>query len=122
MNKAMATKVFESLSSGIRLDVWRLLVKAGLEGRVAGELSSSLDIAPNTLSFHLKAMLHAGLLSVEQECRFLRYRANLPLMLALIGYLTEECCAGHPEACGMMRAESSCSPHVLPANACCDKG
>ncbi|MHC6657598.1 ArsR/SmtB family transcription factor [Aeromonas salmonicida] len=122
MNKAMATKVFESLSSGIRLDVWRLLVKAGLEGRVAGELSSSLYIAPNTLSFHLKAMLHAGLLSVEQEGRFLRYRANIPLMLALIGYLTEECCAGHPEACGMMRAESSCSPHVLPANACCDKG
>ncbi|WP_461603753.1 ArsR/SmtB family transcription factor [Aeromonas salmonicida] len=122
MNKAMATKVFESLSSGIRLDVWRLLVKAGLEGRVAGELSSSLDIAPNTLSFHLKAMLHAGLLSVEQEGRFLRYRANIPLMLALIGYLTEECCAGHPEVCGMMRAESSCSPHVLPANACCDKG
>ena len=121
MNKAMATKVFESLSSGIRLDVWRLLVKAGLEGRVAGELSSSLDIAPNTLSFHLKAMLHAGLLSVEQEGRFLRYRANIPLMLALIGYLTEECCAGHPEACGMMRAESSCSPHVLHANACCDK-
>ncbi len=121
MNKAMATKVFESLSSGIRLDVWRLLVKAGLEGRVAGELSSSLDIAPNTLSFHLKAMLHASLLSVEQEGRFLRYRANIPLMLALIGYLTEECCAGHPEACGMMRAESSCSPHVLPANACCDK-
>ncbi|HGY1052467.1 ArsR/SmtB family transcription factor [Aeromonas salmonicida] len=122
MNKAIATKVFESLSSGIRLDVWRLLVKAGLEGRVAGELSSSLDIAPNTLSFHLKAMLHAGLLSVEQEGRFLRYRANIPLMLALIGYLTEECCAGHPEACGMMRAESSCSTHVLPANACCDKG
>ena len=121
MNKAMATKVFESLSSGIRLDVWRLLVKAGLEGRVAGELSSSLGIAPNTLSFHLKAMLHAGLLSVEQEGRFLRYRANIPLMLALIGYLTEECCAGHPEACGMMRAESSCSPHVLPAIACCDK-
>ena len=42
-------------------------------------------------------MLHAGLLSVEQEGRFLRYRANIPLMLALIGYLTEECCAGHPE-------------------------
>ncbi|WP_265462456.1 ArsR/SmtB family transcription factor [Aeromonas salmonicida] len=122
MNKAMATKVFESLSSGIRLDVWRLLVKAGQEGRVAGELSSSLDIAPNTLSFHLKAMLHASLLSVEQEGRFLRYRANIPLMLALIGYLTEECCAGHPEACGMMRAESSCSPHVLPANSCCNKG
>ena len=70
MNKAIATKVFESLASGIRLDVWRLLVKSGLEGMVAGQLASELDIAPNTLSFHLKAMLHAGLLSVEQEGRF----------------------------------------------------
>ncbi|WP_337073881.1 ArsR/SmtB family transcription factor [Aeromonas veronii] len=121
MNKEMATKVFESLASGIRLEVWRLLVKAGLEGRVAGELASELDIAPNTLSFHLKAMLNAGLLSVEQEGRFLRYRANIPLMLDVIAYLTEECCAGHPEACGMMRAESACSPHVLPAQPCCNK-
>ena len=37
------------------------------------------------------------------------------------GYLTEECCAGHPEACGVMRAESGCSPHVLPAQPCCNK-
>ncbi len=50
MNKEIATKVFESLASGIRLDVWRLLVKAGLEGQVAGQLASELDIAPNTLS------------------------------------------------------------------------
>ena len=116
MNKEMATKVFESLSSGIRLDAWRLLVKAGLEGRVAGELASSLGLAPNTLSFHLKAMLHAGLLSVEQEGRFLRYRANIPLMLELIGYLTEECCADHPASC----AASGCSPLVLPGQPCCD--
>ena len=61
MNKDTATKVFESLASGIRLDVWRLLVKAGLEGMVAGQLASELDVAPNTLSFHLKAMLYAGL-------------------------------------------------------------
>ena len=115
MNKEMATKVFESLASGIRLEVWRLLVKAGLEGRVAGELAGELDIAPNTLSFHLKGMLNAGLLSVEQEGRFLRYRANIPLMLDLIGYLTEECCAGHPEACGVAGVESLCAP------ACCHK-
>ena len=107
--------MFESLASGIRLDVWRLLVKAGLEGRVAGELAGELDIAPNSLSFHLKALLHAGLVSVEQEGRFLRYRANIPLMLDLIGYLTEECCAGHPEQCASLRSASSCSPAVLPS-------
>ncbi|MGL5661015.1 MAG: ArsR/SmtB family transcription factor [Aeromonas sp.] len=112
MNKETATKVFETLASGIRLDVWRLLVKAGLEGMVAGQLASELEIAPNTLSFHLKAMLHAGLVSVEQEGRFLRYRANIPLMLDLIGYLTDECCSGHPQTCGIATGSSS-------GSACC---
>lgn len=115
MNKEIATKVFESLASGIRLEVYRLLVKTGLEGMVAGQIASELAIAPNNLSFHLKAMTHAGLLSVAQEGRFQRYRANIPLMLALIAYLTEECCAGHPEQCASLRSASGCSPTVLPA-------
>lgn len=115
MDKVTASKVFESLASSIRLDVWRLLVKAGLDGRVAGDIASELNLAPNTLSFHLKAMLHAGLLSVTPEGRFLRYRANIVLMLDVIGYLTEECCAGQPEACCAMRAQSCCNTAVLPA-------
>ena len=115
MNKEIATKVFESLASGVRLEVYRLVVKTGLEGMVAGQIASELAIAPNNLSFHLKAMTHAGLLSVEQEGRFQRYRANIPLMLDLIAYLTEECCAGHPEQCASLRSASSCSPTVLPA-------
>lgn len=119
MNKEMATKVFESLASGIRLEVWRLLVKAGLEGRVAGELAGELDIAPNTLSFHLKGMLNAGLLSVEQEGRFLRYRANIPLMLGVIAYLTEECCAGHPEVCGLLPAGPGSASRAEASSPCC---
>ena len=115
MNKEIATKVFESLASGIRLEVYRLLVKTGLEGMVAGQIASELAIAPNNLSFHLKAMTHAGLLSVAQEGRFQRSRANIPLMLELIAYLTEECCAGHPEQCASLRSASGCSPTVLPA-------
>ena len=114
MNKEIATKVFESLASGIRLEVYRLVVKTGLEGMVAGQIASELAIAPNNLSFHLKAMTHAGLLSVEQEGRFQRYRANIPLMLDLIAYLTEECCAGHPEQCADLRSVSRCSDAVLP--------
>lgn len=114
MNKEIATKVFESLASGIRLEVYRLLVKTGLEGMVAGQIASELAIAPNNLSFHLKAMTHAGLLSVAQEGRFQRYRANIPLMLELIAYLTEECCAGHPEQCASLRSASGCSPALLP--------
>ncbi|MGL6176607.1 MAG: ArsR/SmtB family transcription factor [Vibrionaceae bacterium] len=122
MNKDSVTKIFESLSSGIRLDVWRSLVKTGLDGMVAGELSSELNVAPNTLSFHLKAMLHAGLVSVEQEGRFLRYRANLSLMVDLIGYLTEECCGGHPEQCLSVCASSCCAPASSTSSCtCCEE-
>ena len=99
MDKLSAISVFESLSSGVRLDIYRLLVKAGPEGLVAGEIASTLEVPPTNLSFHLKALTHAHLLSVVQEGRFQRYRANLALMQELIGYLTAECCAGHPEQC-----------------------
>lgn len=114
MDKSTATAVFESLSSGIRLDLFRLLVKKGLDGMVAGEIAFMLDIPPNNLSFHLKAMTHAKMISVEQEGRFQRYRANIPMMLDMIAYLTEECCAGHPEKCTDMRMASACSLSVLP--------
>lgn len=114
MKKQIATSIFESLSSGVRLDVFRLLVRIGPEGMVAGEISTTLDIPPTNLSFHLKALTQAGLLSVVQEGRFQRYRANIPLMLDLIAYLTEECCSGHPEECADLRAASRCSDAVLP--------
>lgn len=114
MKQQTATQIFESLSSGIRLDIYRLLVKRGLEGMVSGQIASALDLPPNNTSFHLKAMTQVSLLSVEQEGRFQRYRANIPLMLDLIAYLTEECCAGHPEHCADLRADSSCAESILP--------
>ncbi len=114
MDKLTATTVFESLSSGVRLDIFRLLVKQGLEGMVAGEIANTLNIPPTNLSFHLKALTQARLASVEQEGRYQRYRANIPLMLDLIGYLTDECCSGNPQQCADMRAVSKCSTSVLP--------
>ena len=99
MNKHLATTLFESLASGIRLDVFRLLVKHAPNGLVAGEIASTLDIPATNLSFHLKAMTHAGLVNATQEGRFQRYRANLTIMQALIDYLTAECCSKHPEKC-----------------------
>jgi len=114
MDKITATSVFESLSSGVRLDVFRLLVRKGLDGMVAGEIATALDVPPNNLSFHLKGLTQAYLLTVEQEGRYQRYRANIPLMLDLIAYLTEECCSGNPDQCVDMRAASSCSVGVLP--------
>ena len=87
METKTATTIFESLSSGWRLEAFRLLVKKGPEGMVAGDIAATLDLAPSSLSFHLKALTHAGMVSVEQEGRFLRYRANLSLMAELIAYL-----------------------------------
>lgn len=110
MDNIKATTVFESLSSTVRLDAFRLLVKQGLDGMVAGEIASALNIPANNLSFHLKAMTHAGMVSVTQEGRFQRYRANLTLMFALVDYLTEECCAGKPEQCANLHTSVTCTP------------
>lgn len=108
MDRLLATGIFESLSSTVRLDVFRLLVKQGHEGMVAGDIGTTLGIAPTNMSFHLKAMAHAGLVSATQEGRYQRYRANLPLMVELIAYLTDECCSGHPEQCGAVSAKVIC--------------
>ena len=99
MDKELATTLFESLASGIRLDIFRLLVKNAPTGLVAGEIASILALPSTNLSFHLKAMTHAGLVNVTQEGRYQRYRANLSVMQSLIDYLTAECCTGNPELC-----------------------
>lgn len=99
MDQSSAIQVFESLASGVRLDAYRLLVREGPDGLVAGEISAALDVPPTNLSFHLKALAQAGLVRVEQEGRYQRYRANMTLMTELIAYLTEECCRGNPGAC-----------------------
>ncbi len=99
MDKETATILFESLSSGVRLDVFRLLVSAEPDGLVAGEIAATLKLPPTNLSFHLKALTQSRLLSVQQEGRYQRYRANMLLMQELIAYLTSECCSGHPEQC-----------------------
>jgi ArsR family transcriptional regulator len=114
MEKNTATTIFESLSSGVRLDVYRLLIKQGLEGMVAGEIAAALNVPPTNLSFHLKALTQARMVTVEQEGRFQRYRANIALMLELIAYLTEECCTGHPEQCADLRKGSACAEALLP--------
>ncbi|MEX2080198.1 MAG: helix-turn-helix domain-containing protein [Dehalococcoidia bacterium] len=115
MKKAIAIGIFETLASGVRLDVYRLLVKAGAGGLVAGRISAALDLPPANLSFHLRAMTQSGLLTVEQEGRFLRYRADLALMAGLVDYLTEECCAGHPEICAARsRRRGAARPVALP--------
>lgn len=99
MKKGLAVSIFECLSSPVRLDVYRLLVRKGFEGAVAGEISSTLRVAPSNLSFHLRVLTQAQLTVVQQEGRYQRYVANLPLMSQLVEYLTAECCSEQSHGC-----------------------
>ena len=101
MHLSTATLLFNSLGSDVRLHVFRLLVRQGPEGMVAGEIGAALEVPPANLSFHLKVLTQIQLITVTQEGRFQRYRANIPLMRDLVAYLTEECCSGNPEQCGL---------------------
>lgn len=113
MKTNKAAKLFEALSSEVRLDIFRLLVKYAPEGLVAGEIAQTLNIPASNLSFHLKSILHSGLISVEKKGRYLRYKANIPLMLQIVGFLTEECCAGNPDKCLQYRADSKLGKGIL---------
>ncbi|MDO5666338.1 MAG: metalloregulator ArsR/SmtB family transcription factor [Alcaligenaceae bacterium] len=93
MDKQKAVTMFDSLASEIRLDIVKLLLKFGDDGLVAGEIAADLDIPSTNLSFHLKNLVHAGLLQSEQEGRYQRYRVDLPTLIDLSTFLMEKCCA-----------------------------
>ena len=114
MESKKASSIFEALSSDVRLDGFRLLVKNAPDGLVAGDISRLLDIPATNLSFHLKALVQSGLVTVEREGRYMRYKASIPLMLDIIAYLTSECCSGNPGCCRKFRRESHVDPCFLP--------
>ena len=89
-----------ALSQRTRLEIFRYLVEAGRDGAQVGSIASALDVPAPTLSFHLKELSHADLVSSRQEGRFIRYTANFDAMNGLVAYLTENCCRGQPDLCG----------------------
>ncbi|WP_240620462.1 ArsR/SmtB family transcription factor [Limnohabitans planktonicus] len=96
IDEDLAVKALAALAQSSRLRVFRAIVGAGPEGLQPGQLSLALDVQANTLSFHLKELHHAGLVSVQREGRFLRYRADMAVMQSLVGFLTAHCCQGLP--------------------------
>lgn len=94
MNEKAAVAALAALAQEARLRVFRALVGAGPEGMTPSALSAMLDIPGSTLSFHLKELVHAGLVSVEREGRNLHYRPALGRMDDLLAYLTAHCCMG----------------------------
>lgn len=87
-----------------RLAIFRLLVQIGPDGMAATKIAEQLDIAPSSLSFHLKELTHAKLITSRSAGRFVIYSADIAVMNGLIAYLTENCCGGVPcgaTACGI---------------------
>lgn len=90
-------KSLAALAQAVRLRVFRALVVAGLDGLTPGALADQLQVPATSLSFHLKELMHAGLVSQERDGRHLIYRASFEHMNGLLHYLTEHCCQG--QAC-----------------------
>ena len=89
----------KALSQEHRLRAFRALVAAGDAGLAVGELRALLDLPPATLTAHLNVLRAAGLVIDRREGRVIRVRADYARMNALLGYLTENCCAGSPSNC-----------------------
>ena len=106
MKSKVAVQSLAALAQETRLAVYRLLVQQGPSGMAAGEIAAQLGLAPATLSFHLKELAHAGLVSARQDGRFIFYAADFDAMNALLAFLTENCCV------------ADCGPACAPAAAC----
>lgn len=94
MEEATVVKSLAALAQPLRLQVFRALIVAGKTGMTPGTMAEGLAVAPATLSFHLKELVNAGLVSQERASRNLIYRAEYGHMNALLAYLTENCCQG----------------------------
>lgn len=94
VDEAATVRSLAALAQPQRLRAFRALVVAGPEGLTPGAMAQQLDVAPSALSFHLKELTHAGLVTSEPRGRHLIYRASFTRMNALLAYLTEHCCEG----------------------------
>ena len=104
MKTATVVKALGALAQGTRLEVFRLLVKAGPGGLAAGKIGETLDVPAATLSFHLKELAQTGLVQARQENRFIYYSANFERMNEVLAFLTQNCCEGG----------GSCAVPVIP--------
>jgi len=107
-----AVSCLSALAQTSRLNVFRLLVRAGHEGMRASDIADRLAIPANTLSTHLRILTDAELLSVKAASRERVYAVRFDAMRALIAYLLEDCCQGSPEICAPLA-------DLLAQPACC---
>src|ERR1700756_3833238 len=106
MEQTDAVAALAALAQDNRLEIFRLLVRAGRDGMPAGQVAEALDLAPNTLTFHFDRLRSAGLGAVRREGSSMIYAAQYDAMNGLLGYLAENCCQGVSEK----RAPVVCHP------------
>jgi DNA-binding transcriptional ArsR family regulator len=113
MEEPDVVRALAALAQPVRLQVFRALVVRGDAGLTPGAMAEGLGIPPNTLSFHLKELAHAGLVTQERASRYIVYRAAYERMNALLAYLTDNCCAAAEcapgaTACGPVAGRKAC--------------
>src|SRR4051812_22710465 len=110
MDEDQALDAFGALSQETRLQIVRLLVKAGPEGLPAGAVGEAVAASSSKVSFHLSHLERAGLIQSRREARWIIYSAAYPALAELVEFLMRDCCQGRPEVC---------SPAVAALSACC---
>lgn len=108
MKESQALDAFAALSQQTRLSVLRLLIKAGEDGVPAGAIAEELGVSASNISFHLKELERAGLITQRRESRSIIYAADYSGLRGLIEFLMMDCCAGRPEITGPIVA--CCGP------------
>ncbi len=115
MQTKQAIAVLSALAQESRLAVYRLLVEHAPEGLAASAIAEKLELANATLSFHLKQLVHAGLITSRQDGRFIYYSPVLDAMTALVGYLTENCCSASGKSCAPASAKKPAPNAAVPS-------
>ena len=110
METASVLNALGALAQETRLRIFRLLVEQGPQGLAAGAIGQRLELAPATLSFHIKSLTASGLLFSRQRGRFVYYATDFAAMRALVAYLTENCCRAGAGDCGPACAADSMAP------------
>lgn len=109
MDKRTTLVALSALAQETRLDVFRLLVRAGSRGLLAGEVAEQLGARQNTMSANLSILHQARLVKNVREGRSIRYFADMEGMRGLLGFLMEDCCGGHRELCQSVIYEIACA-------------
>ena len=109
MDEHSAVASLAALAQGMRLRIFRALVGAGPQGLTPSALTATLDVPGSTLSFHLKELMHAGMVTQERDGRNLIYRPSLQQMNALLVYLTAHCCQATDDAACVVDSPPGCT-------------